>query len=227
MSLVEKSEGELSRLLICPCVEIFETALQPTACVYGGCAFEARPCPRGRNEVKKRARQSQRSPAAAINTLLCTVRSVDRCFEANLFHLSDGFSETRSKSLIVDRLYGVNTGAWANSQTIRGLWTYVLAASRPRKTVWLHFIVVTVNRSLDFPCSQRAFFWNLNVARWECSSGLYLKLLSTGFLRGVGTSKFMLSPVALDFFVRMVHNGLCLWRLRFRSASMSPRPKRS
>jgi hypothetical protein len=47
----------------------------PTACVYGGCAFEARPCPRGRNEVKKRARQSQRSPAAAINTLLPPVRS--------------------------------------------------------------------------------------------------------------------------------------------------------
>jgi hypothetical protein len=51
------------------------TALPTTACVYGGCDSEARPCPRGRNEVKERARQSQRSPAAAINTLLPPVRS--------------------------------------------------------------------------------------------------------------------------------------------------------
>jgi hypothetical protein len=34
-----------------------------------------------------------------------------------------------------------------------------------------------------------------------------LKLLSTDIFRGLGASKFTLSPIALDFFVRLVHNA--------------------
>jgi ferredoxin-thioredoxin reductase catalytic subunit len=42
--------------------------------------IEARFCPRHRNEIKKRTRHWQRSPAADINTLLCTGRQVNRYF---------------------------------------------------------------------------------------------------------------------------------------------------
>jgi len=41
-------------------------------------APEARWCPRDRNEIKKRTWHWQPSPAAEINTMLCTGRQVNR-----------------------------------------------------------------------------------------------------------------------------------------------------
>jgi hypothetical protein len=52
---LNKCPSFLRKLIFLVKYEIFRghfRAWHTTACVYGGCAFEARPCPRGRNEVK-------------------------------------------------------------------------------------------------------------------------------------------------------------------------------